>query len=363
MVERETSNERGVTRRADRWLAWFWYWAGWTALALFLGISSSLAYLSVGNPPRWSLTLRMSLAETYVWAGIAPFVTMLARRFPFTRATIWRSLPVHVAASIVISLIKLSIDRVIRKALFGFSTYMLISSVAPNVLFYWGIVAAAHGFGYYRASKEKELRASQLEARLAQARLQLLQMQLHPHFLFNTLHTISELVHEDPETADNMISGLSELLRETLYAGDGREVPLRREMDVLRRYLDIQRTRFADRLQIDIDIDPRAHDALVPLLLLQPIVENAIHHGLGSRAAAGRVRVVARPDGERLIITIEDNGRGLHAESGLQEGVGLGNTRARLEQLYGTRHTVSIENAPGGGAIVTVSIPFHTEPR
>ncbi len=363
MVGRETSENLGVTRPADRWLAWFWYWAGWTALALFLGISSSLAYLSVGNPPRWSLTLRMSLAETYVWAALAPLVTLLARRFPFTRATLPRSLPVHVAAGLVISVIKLLIDQVIRRALFGFSTYMLITSLAPNLLIYWGIVAAAHGFGYYRASKEKELRASQLEARLAQARLQLLQMQLHPHFLFNTLHTISELVHEDPETADDMITGLSELLRETLNSGDGREVPLRREMDVLRRYLDIQRARFGDRLQIDIDIDPRAHDALVPLLLLQPIVENAIHHGLGSRAAAGRVRIAARAEGERLVISIDDNGRGLQSDDRLQEGVGLGNTRARLDQLYGVEHAVSIENGPGGGAIVTVSIPFHTEPR
>jgi signal transduction histidine kinase len=364
MVERETSDELGVTRRADGRLAWFfWYWAGWTALAMFLGISSSLAYLSVGNPPRWSLTLRMSLAETYVWAIIAPLVTLLARRFPFTRATLARSLPLHVAASLVISVLKLSIDQVIRRALFGFSTYVLITSVAPNLLFYWGIVAAAHGFGYYRASKEKELRASQLEARLAQARLQLLQMQLHPHFLFNTLHTISELVHEDPETADDMITGLSELLRETLNAGDGREVTLGRELGVLRRYLDIQRARFGDRLQVDIDIDPHALDALVPVLLLQPIVENAIHHGLGSRAAAGRVRIVAHPDREHLIIRIEDNGRGLHADGRWQEGIGLGNTRARLEQLYGREHSVSIENAPGGGAIVTLSIPLRAEPR
>jgi two-component system LytT family sensor kinase len=363
MVERETSNELGVTLRAERWLAWFWYWAGWTALALFLGISSSLAYLSVGNPPRWSLTLRMSLAETYVWAAIAPFVTMLARRLPFTYATIWRSMPVHVALSIVVSVVKLSIDRVIRKALFGFSSYMLISSVAPNVLFYWGIVAAAHGLGYYRESKEKELRASQLEARLAQARLQLLQMQLHPHFLFNTLHAISELVHEDPETADNMITGLSELLRETLNAEDGREVPLRREIEVLNRYVEIQRARFGDRLQVDFDVDPRTQDALVPLLLLQPIVENAIHHGLGSRSVAGRVRVVVLQDAERLVIRIEDNGRGLQAEGELHEGVGLGNTRARLEQLYGPRQSVSIENASRGGATVTVSIPFHTESR
>jgi two-component system LytT family sensor kinase len=354
-----------MKRRNDgwgRWVAWMWMWAGWTGLALFLGISSSLAYMSVGNPPRWSLTIRMALVETYVWAIIAPFVMSLARRFPFTRATLWPSLAVHIPASLIISFLKLVIDQALRVRLFGFSTYMLISSLAPNILFYWGIAAAAHGLAYYRSSKEKDLRASQLEARLAETRLQLLQMQLHPHFLFNTLHTISELVHEDPETADRMITGLSDLLRETLITGDVREVPLRRELELLQRYLEIQQARFGDRLHVDIDIDPTVRDACVPHLLLQPVVENAIRHGLGARVDAGHIRITARQDAGTLVLSVHDDGQGLGKETGVQERVGLGNTRARLQELYGSAHRVDIQDAPGGGAVVTLVIPLHVEP-
>jgi two-component system, LytTR family, sensor kinase len=351
----------------ERWIAWIWMAVGWTGLALFLGVSSSLAYLSVGNPPLWSLTIRMALTETYVWAALAPLVIALSRRFPFTRRSLWRSTIVHLPASLVVSFIKLVIDQLLRRLLFGFSTYMLISSLAPNFLFYWGIVAAAHGFAYYRSSKEKELRASQLEARLAQARLQVLQMQLHPHFLFNTLNAISELVHEDPETADRMIAGLSDLLREALLAGDVREVPLRRELELLGRYLEIQQARYGDRLRVEIDVEPAARDVLVPHLLLQPVVENAIRHGLGARADAGRIRIEARCAARTLAIRVEDDGPGLAAATaGLREGVGLGNTRARLRELYGALGTLDIGDRPGGGARVTLTIPLraadHLEP-
>ena len=351
LAEDQTMKSRAVT--------WIWILAGWTGLALFLGISSSLAYMAVGNPPRWSLTIRMALAEIYVWALIAPGVMALARRYPFTRATIGRSLAVHIPASLVISLAKLIVDRVLRRWLFGFDGYVLITSLAPNFLFYWGIVAAAHGFAYYRSSRERELRASLLEARLATARLQLLQMQLHPHFLFNTLNAISELVHEDAETADRMITGLSELLREALVAGDQQQVPLRRELELVRRYLDIQQARFGDRLQADIDVDETVMDALVPHFLLQPLVENAIRHGIGARGDAGRVRIRAQADHDALRIDVEDDGAGLK-EAEASEGIGLGNTRKRLEALYGPSASVQVRADPRGGAIVTVTIPLHT---
>jgi len=347
-----------MTRRP---VTWIWILAGWTGLALFLGISSSLAYMAVGNPPRWSLTIRMSLAEIYVWALIAPGVMALARRFPFTRATIGRSLAVHIPASLVISLAKLIVDQVLRRWLFGFDGYILITSLAPNFLFYWGIVAAAHGFAYYRSSRERELRASLLEARLATARLQLLQMQLHPHFLFNTLHAISELVHEDPETADRMITGLSELLREALIAGDRQQVPLRRELELVRRYLDIQQARFGDRLQVDIDVDETVMDALVPHFVLQPLVENAIRHGIGASSDAGRVRIRAHADHDTLRIDVQDDGAGLK-EPRASEGIGLGNTRERLHALYGPGGRMQVRDDPRGGAIVTVTIPLHAAP-
>jgi signal transduction histidine kinase len=345
-----------------RWVTALWILAAWTGLALFMGISSSLAYISVGNPPRWSLTIRMALAETYVWALITPFVMALARRFPFTRATVWSSLGVHLIANVIAGFAKLVIDQAVRRALFGVSGYVLLTSLAPNFLFYWGIVAVAHGLAYYGLSKEKELKASQLEARLAQARLQLLQMQLHPHFLFNTLHTISELVHEDPEAADRMITGLSELLREALVAGNAREVPLRRELELLDRYLDIQRARFGDRLRVDVVVDPSVADALVPHLSLQPVVENAIRHGIGVRADSGHVRIDVRPDRVANVLTlqVQDDGEGLgKASADLHEGIGLGNTRARMQELYGPAHRVDIQDAPGGGAIVTLAIPLR----
>jgi two-component system, LytTR family, sensor kinase len=346
-----------MTRRA---VGWAWTWIGWTGLALFLGISSSLAYMAVGNPPRWSLTIRMALAEVYVWGVIAPFVMGLARRFPFTRATLWRSLPVHVTASLAISFLKLIVDQAIRRTLFGFRHYVLITSLAPNVLFYWGIVAAAHGFAYYKSSKDRELRASQLEARLAQARLQLLQMQLHPHFLFNTLHTISELVHEDPETADRMITSLSDLLREALLAGSVREVALGRELELLERYLEIQRARFGGRLQVDLDIDPNALDALVPHLVLQPIVENAIRHGIGAHAARGRIRIAAKAAGDTLHLEVEDDGRGLqHPDTEISEGTGLKNTRERLQALYGADGHLTLRSRSGGGVVLTLVVPLR----
>jgi uncharacterized membrane protein YphA (DoxX/SURF4 family) len=353
LAEDQTMKGRAVT--------WIWILAGWTGLALFLGISSSLAYMAVGNPPRWSLTIRMALAEIYVWALIAPGVMVLARRYPFTHATLGRSLVVHIPASLVISLAKLIVDQALRRWLFGFDGYVLITSLAPNFLFYWGIVAAAHGFAYYCSSRERELRASMLEARLATARLQLLQMQLHPHFLFNTLNAISELVHEDPETADRMITGLSELLREALIAGERQEVPLRRELELVRRYLDIQQARFAGRLQADIEVDETIMDALVPHFVLQPLVENAIRHGIGTRSDAGRVRIRARADHDALRLDVEDDGVGLK-EPGASEGIGLGNTRKRLEALYGPGASVQVGADPRGGAIVTVTIPLHTGP-
>jgi two-component system, LytTR family, sensor kinase len=267
---------------------------------------------------------------------------------------------VHVGASLLISLIKLLLDRALRRMLFGFRDYVLITSLAPNILFYWAIVAAAHGLIYYHSSKERAIRASQLEARLAAAKLQLLQMQLHPHFLFNTLHTISELVHEDPETADRMIAGLSELLREALAASDVQEVPLRRELALVGRYLEIQHARFGDRLHVQVDVADDVLDALVPHLILQPIVENAIRHGIGSRAGRGRIRIAAARTADVLRVEIQDDGRGLQEANGAAiEGVGLGNTRQRLHALYGEGDRLTVSPAPGGGVTIAILIPHH----
>ena len=187
------------------------------------------------------------------------------------------------------------------------------------------------------------------------------QRQLHPHFLFNTLNAISEMVHEDPETADRMITGLSELLREALVAGDRQQVTLRRELELVRCYLDIQQARFGEKLRVDFDVDEGVMDALVPHLVLQPVVENAIRHGIGVAASSLSIDIQARADGDTLRIEVRDNGEGL-SEPPAREGIGLGNTRERLRSLYGPGERVRVQDGPRGGAIVTISIPLGARP-
>jgi len=236
---------------------------------------------------------------------------------------------------------------------------LLVKTFHLNLLIYWVIVSVHHAFGYYRQVQVRELRAVELEKRLAQARLQALQMQLNPHFLFNTLHAISALVHKDVEAADRMIARLSDLLRYALESTDAQEVPLRQELDFLNRYLEIEKTRFGDRLTVRLDIAPETLDALVPNLVLQPLVENAIRHGIEPRAKPGRIDLRARRENGRLKLEVCDNGVGLPSGRIPEEGVGLSNTRARLQQLYGERHLFALGNTAGGGLTVSVELPFR----
>jgi signal transduction histidine kinase len=339
--------------------AWLLVWTGWTALALLFAVSNSLTYVSTGRPPNWSLTLTRSLSEWWLWAIATPLVAALARRFPLHRSGLWRNLAFHLAAGAVVALVKTLADRAAFALLTGFRMYLLASTLALNFVVYAAIVAAAHGLEYYRRSRERE----QLEARLAETRLQLLGMQLQPHFLFNTLNTIAELVHEDPDTADRMIAGLSDLLRRTLDLGAAQEITLDEELDLVARYLDIQKARFGDRLSVRLSIAPETREAAVPALLLQPLVENAIRHGLAARLDAGRIDIDARTAGDDLVIAVTDDGPGEPGTAAGAERVGLGNTRARLEALYGARGRLELTRAAGRGARVTAWIPRRPADR
>src|SRR4029453_15524854 len=208
------------------------------------------------------------------WALLTPAIVWLSRRFPLHGSKAIRHAAVHVGVGAAIAVAKLFVDRAVFAMLSGFWTYILVSTLALNFAIYLGIVAAAHGVEYYRRSRERD----QLEARLAETRLQLLGMQLQPHFLFNTLNTIGEMVHEDPDKADAMIGGLSDLLRRTLELAPSQEVTLDEELALVERYLDIQRARFGDRLRVHVEADAASRAATVPALLLQPLVENAIRH-------------------------------------------------------------------------------------
>jgi two-component system, LytTR family, sensor kinase len=337
--------------RARAWLA---IWTGWTALALFFAASTSLSYRSTGRPANWSLTIARALSEWWLWALLTPLVAALARRFPLHGPRRLRHVAMHVVCGAAIALVKTVADRAIFGLLTGFWMYWLVSTLALQFAIYGAVVAAAHGVGYYQRSRERE----HFEAQLADTRLQLLNMQLQPHFLFNTLNTIAEMVHEDPDKADAMIGGLSDLLRRTLDLGSLQAIALAEEIDLVSRYLDIQRTRFGDRLRVRIDVDPAAQDARVPPLLLQPIVENAIRHGLAARLDAGRIEIDAHVAGDTLRLVVTDDGSGDAGEviAG-PERLGLGNTRARLEALYGGRARLELTPVAGRGARVTIEIP------
>lgn len=342
-----------MRRTVRTWLA---VWGGWTALALLMAISSSLTYRSTGRPANWSLTISRALAEWWLWAAFTPLVAWLARRYRVDGPHRWRHIAIHLCAGLAIAVMKTLADRAVFAMISGFWTYLLLSTLALQLVVYVGIVAGAHSVEFYRRSRERET----LERRLAETRLQLLGMQLQPHFLFNTLNTIAELVHHDPDTADDMIVGLSDLLRLTLQLENRQQVTLQQELELLARYLEIQRARFGDRLQMNVHVEPDAAPALVPILLLQPIVENSIRHGLAVRATAGRIDVVGRREGPRLLIEVTDDGTisGSQAASARQ-GLGLSNTRARIEALYGTDCRLELSSSEHGTR-VTINIPLET---
>ena len=230
-----------------------------------------------------------------------------------------------------------------------------------NLFYYLTFVVISHAMEYYRRFRERETKASELEGRLAQAQLQALKAQLQPHFLFNTLHTIAELVHEDPESADRMITRLSDLLRMTLDQGTAHEVTLKQEIDFLERYIEIESARLGDRLKIEIEIAPDTSSAQVPTLILQPLVENAIRHGIAPFASPGRITVRSQRENGFLRLEVRDSGPGTASKSPVaRSGIGLANIQSRLDQLYGSRHTFEVLNGGQEGFTVNITLPFQT---
>jgi two-component system, LytTR family, sensor kinase len=346
-----------MNRRLAFWLAIF---AGWTVLVVVFAASSSLTYALNYQPPRWRYTLAMAATEWYVWAAFTPIVAWLAKRLRPSR-TRWRRAAALAAIGLPIAFIKVTLTRVLRQVGDGGTAYFQIDDLIIQYLIYWAIVLVTIVWLQYRRSQQRELRTSQLEAQLAETRLRMLNMQLQPHFLFNTLNTIAELVHQQPATAERMIGGLSHLLRETLHAGLIDRISLDQELALLDRYIEIQRARFGDRLIVDVRIaDNNARQVLVPSLLLQPLVENSIKHGIGTRAGAGRIEVVVERRSSHLLIEVRDDGRGLDGR--LKEGVGISNCRSRLRALYGdTSARFEIANRDGGGAVARIELPCQPD--
>ena len=229
-------------------------------------------------------------------------------------------------------------------------------------ILYWMIVLIAVSVDLYGRYEKEAVNAARLQAQLAQAQVQSLKMQLHPHFLFNTLNSISALVRDHPETAETMIARLSDLLRRALESTSAQEIELRQELEFLRLYLDIEKTRFEDRLTVHFNIDPAALEAMVPNMILQPLVENAIRHGIANKVENGEISISAKKRGSDLLLKVADNGVGLSSSTvlSIKQGVGLASTKGRLERLYGVRQALQLEAPDTGGFVARIVVPFIT---
>jgi sensor histidine kinase YesM len=346
--------------------------AAWTLFGAFLASQMYLAYGRSEMPIQYRRIFLVEVIYAYQWAALTPFILWLSRRAPIERSKWVRSLSVHIGASIVMGFT----TRVLHDLMFFFlladsSRHFSFGRLLMNVYFmtdygvmiYWLILLVSHAIDYQKRYREGQVRATKLEAQLAQAQLQALKMQLQPHFLFNTLHSISALVHKNADAADRMIARLGDFLRLTLENGGTQEVSLGQELEFLKCYLEIERIRFQDRLTVQMDIEPQTLDARLPNLILQPIVENAIRHGIAPRTSAGRIEIEARRLNGTLRVQVTDNGPGIPEDlsSGaiVKEGVGLSNTEARLKQLYGADHRLDLSNTPKGGLTVLLEIPFR----
>jgi len=351
---------------------------GWTLVSIiFAGISYAAAIGENNKEFGFISALRLNLVQFYVWAVLSPLVFRFSRRFPIEfRPLNVRNLLLYFPALISFA----GIHQVIHLAVlwsitprwrqkypaltdcyrayfaFGFYIDLIIALL---------IVIAVHTLLYYQSFRASELAQSSLKAQLAQAQLRALKMQLHPHFLFNTLHSISSLVLEDPPKANSMIARLGDFLRLTVDNSDQQLVTLKEETEFLRCYLDIEQVRFGDRLTVTFELEPQTLSAQVPHLILQPVVENAIQHAIAPRSTRGHINIEAKRLNSLLRVAISDNGPGISSNANLpwKQGVGLTNVRTRLQQIYGPDFRFELMNTKGGGVTAFMEIPFEREPN
>jgi two-component system LytT family sensor kinase len=366
----------------------------WTLIGLTFASLSFFGTLAISDPRRVNLVglFVWNLLAFYLWALLTPLIARLARRYRLDRQHWPRSLFfVHLPASLLFPALHLCLYLPLfwlagggltkeYPTFFALFRYHLFANLSVTVSIYWLVLIAINALDYYQSFRVAEVKASELRAQLAQAQLRALKMQLHPHFLFNTLNSISALLHRDAEAADQMVARLGDFLRLTLENSGDQEVTLEQELEFLRCYLEIEIVRFHDRLSVETEIEPQTLQARVPNLILQPLVENAIRHGISRQSAPGRLSIRASRRDRRLLLQVEDNGPGLalisdgsnapnattaHATATatrtLTGGVGLANTRARLEHLYGTEQRLELTRATPRGMLVTLDIPFQLE--
>ena len=357
---------------------WALYFLAWTLVGLIYFGQNVTRRFYWEDPNPWQ-DLRYWTANIYIAALLTPLIVAAGRRWPLDRERLARLIGLHFALSIGWATLKLCLEAAFHLSwnefwpikppitLKGEVSLLFIFGFHTSVVAYWVVLSIQTAYRNYarfqeraRAALRSDLRASQLETQVMQARLGALKAQLQPHFLFNTLNAIVVLVRQQKgQQAEETLARFSDLLRAVLADMDAQEVTLARELEYLKLYLSIEQLRFSDRLRVDIQVDPDLLDAAVPHMSLQPIVENAIRHGIGNRATPGVIEIRAARNGDALSVSVRDDGPGFRGAADHGMGLGLANTRARLKQLYGEGSELRTETAPGGGAKVTMMLPFH----
>jgi len=361
----DSSARRGWGSAARRWRLVTGVWA---CVAAFSVGQIYLARSALGHPPPIGPLLVLELPVWAFWALATAPIAMLARRFPLDRARAVPSMAVHTGAAITVAVTSVAFITLWYQA---FNPYPLMgSSVASwfwqyfrqyfivGFMVYWATLGVYHAFANYFLYRQREHDASQANAQLTEARLRALKMQLHPHFLFNTLNSVAALIEEQPEKARRVIAQLADLLRASLRTEGLHLIPLEDEIRFVERYLDIEQIRFGERLSVSVEVDAAVRKAAVPSFVFQPLVENAIRHGIARREEGGRLWISAGRANGSLVIRVVDDGPGISRHP-VQEGIGLANTRRRLAGLYGNEHALTLAERPGGGVDVRVEIPFR----
>lgn len=342
----------------------------WTLVGLLLGTQAWVARAIRGEPIALMHTVAIWLAWSYLWALFTPLALHLLRRFPLSQPRIGKHLAIHLLSSIVIAILDLAAYAVIAPFVGAMSvgvnwwatfSQLVGTTILLNLPVYWVIVAIAQGLHMRAQFRERKRREIELSAQLSELNLQALKAQLQPHFLFNALNTIGVLMREDVNMAYQVLLQLSRLLRRALENTSGQLIGLSEEVAFLETYLALEKIRFQERLQYQIQVEDQLGQVQIPSFLLQTLVENAVRHGLEDLQRQGQIHIRALREDERLRLTIQDNGKGLSSSNrsaSSQEGVGLANTRARLALLYGERSYFDIQSQPQGGTLVTILLPI-----
>ncbi len=337
----------------------------WSLLALISAAGRELDPRIPGIPsPVMSAVARSTYVEYACWAVLTVPLWWLASRYSIEGGRRWGRVLFFLALGIALAIVMDALMYQVREALMQPlgrirrrpPTPLVGLGFLDDLMVYFAVLGAGVARDYFLRYRARREEAVWLQAQLTQARLDALRAQLNPHFLFNTLNAVSALADRDPRGVRRMIARLSELLRYTLEESTETEVPLHRELDLLGEYIELMQIRFQGRLSVAMNVADDVRHALVPNLILQPIVENALKHGVNQVTGTGRIALRARQDGENLVVTVSDNGPG----PGGGEGLGLSNTNARLREMYGPAYSVYLRPAPGGGTDAEVVIPFHT---